>query len=53
MVSDVTGKLAEQMSLESQLENDENLKESMNSLFNILYSPFSDYEIEALYILRG
>jgi len=52
-LGDVTGKLLESLDVFSGNENIEQLKASMNSLFMILYNPFSDLEIEALNMLKG
>jgi len=53
IVGDRTNKALENFDFHAKLENEELLKESMNSLMNILFSPFGDFEIEALALLIG
>ena len=46
-------KIADSLEAYGEAENEEPLKNTMTSLFSILYSPFSDFEIEALTFLKG
>lgn len=53
LLSDVTGKMIAQINFSSENADEESLKGAMNSIFVNLYSPFADFEIEAILFLRG